>query len=393
MESRGPPGRQHKSDLSIEQELSGAQVPESPDEQFNSYAINLGSKIYNKKVNNINDQFQVRPLPKTIHKVQVPISYNRPHGFQKNFKEDQPAHVLQASNDRSLKQIMDHMPMVNSSLDEKGAIMGIYNARSRHTPMGNNPMNKMSMSGASNTEKRPKKGATSKLSSKQHFSGPLSPLQQEQRKSQKKYMNTEKRVKKMKPVGVNIFNDTRLDQMPSIQAGKSSKNMRQNLSTVHASTVTQSRPNLVTSKVTDVDFGIVNYLNGVPVSIQLPAGTQQSSWKHNMRLRNQQLDNNDVNKMHERNEQELSMQNGRLPQIKPGLKKEKMRFSVHKRRNISQAGDVGSSKEHPTSIADKQSIFSSQEPQKFREIRMKSVNNKSRAAERAAMMERAKMKT
>ena len=39
----------------MDHELSGAQVQESPDEQFNAYALNLNSKIHNKKASNIND--------------------------------------------------------------------------------------------------------------------------------------------------------------------------------------------------------------------------------------------------------------------------------------------------------------------------------------------------
>lgn len=55
---------------------------------------------------------------------------------------------------------------------------------------------------------------------------------------------------------------------------------------------------------TNEHFGIVNYINGVPVSIHLqaqefPIGV--TSWKQNMRRRNQKLHNDDVNKMHHRN--------------------------------------------------------------------------------------------
>ena len=74
------------------------------------------------------------------------------------------------------------------------------------------------------------------------------------------------------------------------------------------------------------NLGYVNYINGVPVSIQLnntndfiskaqeksllsdggaiPNSAQPNSWKQNMIRRNDILNNNDVNKMHQRNEME-----------------------------------------------------------------------------------------
>lgn len=73
----------------------------------------------------------------------------------------------------------------------------------------------------------------------------------------------------------------------------------------------------------DQEFGIVNYINGVPVSIQINKAPnlletsdtpgmpgaeyttkEPYSWKSNMQKRNNLVNNDDVNKMHYRNELE-----------------------------------------------------------------------------------------
>ena len=69
-------------------------------------------------------------------------------------------------------------------------------------------------------------------------------------------------------------------------------------------------------------LGYDNYLNGVPVSIQLDgnamdpniAKAQPKTWKQNMNRRNELLNNTDLNKMHLRNQMEIQKE-GMLPNI------------------------------------------------------------------------------
>lgn len=61
------------------------------------------------------------------------------------------------------------------------------------------------------------------------------------------------------------------------------------MSKTHLSTIMASR---MENSNGGGDFGIVNYINGVPVSIQLPSQYSNlggATWKENMRRRNHKL--------------------------------------------------------------------------------------------------------
>ena len=104
---------------------------------------------------------------------------------------------------------------------------------------------------------------------------------------------------------VNIFDHTPLENMPSIKGTRSIKKAN------FSQTVGPAKKKLRKEQ----EFGIVNYINGVPVSIQINQtpdllANQYSgdmptvSWKKSMQKRNKLVNNNDVNKMHYRNEME-----------------------------------------------------------------------------------------
>jgi len=98
-------------------------------------------------------------------------------------------------------------------------------------------------------------------------------------------------------------------------------------------------------------IGYVNYINGVPVSIQFnlseknqAAGKtlQPSSWKQNMLKRNDLLNNNDVGKMQQRNEMEV---NQFLPSIEKRKVKPIKNYYKNKRKlnysNLYEDGEGG----------------------------------------------------
>lgn len=105
--------------------------------------------------------------------------------------------------------------------------------------------------------------------------------------------------------------------MPSINSKKESiintYATSSKVSKTHLSTIMASRMDN-----TPGDFGIVNYINGVPVSIQLPRHYNNlagSSWKENMQRRNNKLQEQDVNKMYNRNISEKKQLQNALPLI------------------------------------------------------------------------------
>jgi len=81
---------------------------------FQSYAINLGAKIINKNVKNLNQQ---------VTQLKVPIvSSPAKRGVSKNFKEDNNLVLpVQDTESRSFKKLMQNMQHVNSYLDKQSA--------------------------------------------------------------------------------------------------------------------------------------------------------------------------------------------------------------------------------------------------------------------------------
>ena len=94
-------------------------------------------------------------------------------------------------------------------------------------------------------------------------------------------------------MGVNIFDHTSISQMPSIISKK-----EESLVNTYATSTKVSKTHLGLVNAAhraEGDFGIVNYINGVPVSIQLPTNDYSqnhnlgNTWKENMQKRNNKL--------------------------------------------------------------------------------------------------------
>lgn len=297
-------------------------------------------KITNKRLVNMLESKHNKKAAQ-IMKVQVPINFSKAQrGYSKQFKEDAATVDMSKSmfdnHSKSIKKMVSNLSQMNSYLEEERKNMQSIQPPSSKAMTLKQQREMFNKSSAAVSQDKDSErlmklyNTSSKLQSQINLENsarrdPASPDAKARNKLRvmtRAFFTEKGKSKKASKLSQannqTVVNEqTSLSQMPSIVTKSSLKDAFMGGYPASTKGAAAKEKAQTISGQQMQDFGVVNYVNGIPVSIELPSNySQVPTWKQSMQKRNMKLQQNDVYKMHARNMHEQKLLDGQaLPSI------------------------------------------------------------------------------